>query len=127
MQTIISDKIVFCDCDDTLVMWNDNESFQSIDKQSIAIICPFQTKHDPLGEPKVYYLRPNYWTIGKLKELKAKGYTVVVWSAASYLWAEAVVKVLKLEEYVDFCMSKPDICIDDLPPNEWIRDLIYPR
>jgi hypothetical protein len=127
MQTIESDKIVFSDVDDTLLMWNDDKSFASIDPQSIGIVCPFQTRRDPFEEPKIYYLRPNHWTIGKLKDLKAKGYTVVVWSAAGWIWAEAVVKALKIEDIVDLVMSKPDICIDDLPPNEWIRELIYPR
>ena len=127
MQTIISDKIVFCDVDDTLVMWNNDLSFSAIDKKSTAFMCPFQAKRDPLGEPKWYYLRPNYKTIQYLKEYKAKGHTIVIWSAGSYLWAETVVKTLKLEDIVDFCMSKPDVCLDDLPPLEWIREIIYPR
>ena len=129
MQTIKSDRIVYCDVDDTLVKWDDNMSFTKLDKQSIAILDPFEdARRDPFEEPnKVYYLRPIWATIQYLKEYKAKGYTVVVWSAGSYLWAEAVVKALKLEEYVDFCMSKPDVCLDDLPPLEWIREIIYTR
>jgi len=128
MQTVKSNKILYCDVDGTLLMYNGNDgSFSAIDKQSIAIKCPFTENRDDHAVAKYYYLRPNHNTIQYLKDYKAMGYTIVVWSAASWVWAEAAVKALKLEDIVDYVMSKPDVVIDDLEPNEWIREQIWPR
>lgn len=45
---------------------------------------------------------------------------MVVWSAGGWDWAEAVVKTLKLENFVDLVISKPTWTYDDLQPSEFI-------
>ena len=113
MQIIENEQLVYFDCDDTLVMWFTN--------------CDPSEKID-INNPHYGYnmaLKPHKRHIELLKDHKARKYTVIVWSAAGYQWAEAVVKALKLEEYVDFCQSKPLKFVDDLPAQEILGSRIY--
>lgn len=41
------------------------------------------------------------------------GFVVIVWSTSGHEWAEQVVKALKLENEVDYVMSKPHRMFDD--------------
>lgn len=65
------------------------------------------------GSPGDYRV-PNLAAINYLKEMKDKGYSVVVWSRGGADWAEAVIKALKIEDYVDVVMDKIAIHMDDV-------------
>lgn len=105
----ITDKpIVYCDCDDTLVMWN------SQDVPADEIESGFILVEDYTGPVAVY---PHKKHIEMLRHFNARGHTVVVWSAGGSDWAEAVVKALHLEDIVDIVLPKPYWWIDDLPAN----------
>lgn len=58
---------------------------------------------------------PHHEHIERLKLHKAWGNGVVVWSRSGYEWAEAAVKALGLEQYVDICLAKPMYYYDDKP------------
>lgn len=97
------ERVVYVDCDDTLIIWEPN-------------------KYEHTEKDLVHYV-DNYgaWTFLKHQanidfviKLKRQGYGVVVWSAAGAEWAEKVVKLLKLEEVADVVLSKPEIALDDL-------------
>lgn len=108
MLTIQSDKIVFIDCDDTLIMWERSEYDGKLEPVTIKI-------ND--YESVVYKNQKNINLAIKLKKM---GYTLIVWSATGYEWANAVAKAVGLEEYVTACMSKPRYYIDDLESELWI-------
>lgn len=112
---ILKDKksVVCIDCDDTLVMWRQNSG------KEIPITLE--------GEGGfTEYLTPHEEHIQMLKDFKKVcRYTVIVWSQSGWDWAEAVVKALKLEEYVDVIMSKPSRHVDDLSCNLWMGQRIY--
>jgi phosphoserine phosphatase len=59
--------------------------------------------------------------IEDIKRHKARGHLVCVWSAGGSEWAEAAVKALKLEKYVDLVIAKPTWVIDDLEPNQFLK------
>lgn len=59
--------------------------------------------------------------IDLLKSYKARGYEVTVWSANGYQWAEEVVRVLRLETYVDHVATKPTKYVDDKDANTWMQ------
>lgn len=111
MQVINNDHVICFDVDDTLIMWNcvpfdeDSGAVQifDVDQKFSAWVIPHQEHID------------------LLKRYKAKGKVVIVWSQSGFEWVECVVKALKLEEYVDFCMTKPEKYIDDLNANEWME------
>jgi FMN phosphatase YigB (HAD superfamily) len=114
-KLIGNEQNVFFDCDDTLVMRNDNEW------------CPKPARLkfvEPLTE-EVYYLSPHIKHIQILKELYERGFTIIVWSAAGPAWAKVVVERLNLTEYVHYHMSKPVKFFDDLPANEILGTRVY--
>ncbi len=69
--------------------------------------------------------RPITRHIAALKLHKTRGHQVVVWSQGGSDWAEAVVKALKLEEYVDLIVPKPGWFFDDLRPEEFMDRRFY--
>lgn len=107
-----TNQLVAYDCDETLVMWNKGELY------SIPI-------DDPFIKGIINFVQPNEKHIELMKKHKARGFTVIVWSAQGVEWAEAVVKALKLEEFVDAVFSKPSAYVDDLPVTEWIGPRVY--
>lgn len=108
---------VYFDCDGTLVLWPDDfkEGFQ-IDKA-------IRFEH----EGSFYNLVPNETVIEKLKKRHKSGATIVVWSMGGAVWAREIVTKLGIEEYVEFCLSKPNIFWDDEPAKsfmgEWSRKI----
>lgn len=116
MKVARSEHTICFDCDDTLIMWDQNHTqpFEG----AVAVTCP----HDG----QVTYHRPHERHIGFLKKQYAKGYTVVVWSAGGVGWANAIVEALELQDHVDFVMSKPQKWVDDLSnPGDVLGTHIY--
>ena len=60
--------------------------------------------------------------IEELIRQKKSGTRIVVWSASGVQWAEAVVKSLGIEKYVDAVLSKPTRVYDDKDPIEWLPE-----
>ena len=117
-MVVIPDKnTIYCDVDDTLVMWH----------------C-WQGREDEIlifDEPrfKVINVIPHYRHVDILKKYKTMNkYNIVVWSQGGSAWAAAVVKKLGLEECVDVVLNKPwryydDLhCSDFMPPRSYEKD-----
>ena len=98
----------FFDCDDTLVMWSIPQDYKG---ELVTVQC--RNFSDTLV--------PNPHNILLLKKMAARGHSIVVWSGGGADWAEAVVKALELEDFVDVVTSKPQYYIDDIGnAKEWI-------
>lgn len=110
MQIYKNTKSAFFDCDSTLVMWEGDVSFEGKEKSVIEIKCPYDNG--------VIRLLPHSKHVQMLIGHARTGWSVVVWSAGGWEWAEAVVKALGVEQYVDIVMSKPVYAYDDLPLSE---------
>lgn len=95
MIVLRSDKVLYCDVDDTLVMWS------------------------PTGAS----YEPHIAHIDMIKKFKLRGQKVVVWSAGGYEWAERIVKELGLEIYVDLILCKPAWWADDLTAGEVLQEV----
>lgn len=111
MKVLRSDMIVFFDVDDTLIGWGKPE--------------PGPAEHwVQVQVPHWRGQTANHWIIKEnveaIKLHKSRGHIVVVWSAGGYEWAEAVVKALKMENYVDLVCSKPEWIYDDLEASVWM-------
>lgn len=114
----IPNESAYFDCDDTLIYWPTHKypgtmnikdpCLVKIGKEEEGIMCTPMEKH-----------------IAALKQHKAQGNSVIVWSAGGADWAEAVVKALGLEEYVDACMAKPAIYYDDLDCRQFMGSKTY--
>jgi predicted phosphatase len=116
MKTIDTESTVFIDVDETLVMW-DVEAKEYDTRRILEIKSPYD------GVSHVLYVHTGHIKI--LKDRKARGSFIVVWSAGGFAWAEAVVKALKLEKYVDLCMTKPHAYIDDKEAKDIMGERIY--
>jgi len=125
-----SNLTVYFDVDDTLIMWNATD--EQLDKDGVTIKCPSgytvvdeEVTHCPPWYAKVL---PHKKHIEQLIKHKMRKHMVVVWSAGGYDWAEAAVKALKLEQYVDLVVCKPTWAYDDMPAErivpkiQWMED-----
>lgn len=120
MKKIKNENIVAYDVDDTLVMWDhlfDRPHDNGLGEQAQAFIDPYDNSTN--------YLFPHKKHIALLRKHKGRGCYVRVWSAAGVEWAEAVIKQLGLEEFVDSVETKPSKYVDDLPGNEILGTRIY--
>ena len=101
-----NENIVCIDVDETLVLWTipPGRGSDCIMFNSFGV-----------GE----WLLPHEHHIKLLKQFKVRGHKVIVWSQGGPQWAAEVVRVLKLEDYVDVVMAKPKWIIDDLPASQW--------
>lgn len=113
MKVLEKDKVVYFDCDETLVIWN-------YPPEAVHCIMEF----DNYGFKE--YLVPNYRMMDTLKKNYSQGNHVIVWSQNGYKWAKEVVTKLGLTKYVHLVQSKPEILFDDLPPQDFIKRAYLP-
>lgn len=115
MLRVDNEMVCPFDVDDTLVIWD--RQCDSPGEGRIQI-------EDPYGHFTVF-LKPHTQHVRLLKQMKARGRYVIVWSGGGNLWAEAVIKALKLERYVDLVLTKPITYVDDLTCDKWMGSRIY--
>ena len=128
MVVIENEKCIFFDCDDTLIMWESQYVKEDDDGNlnTVNIASPFYSPSMYATTAPIYELVPHKKHIQSLKDCKQKNKnTVVVWSAGGWQWAEAVVKALGIEEFVDAVMEKPTMYVDDLPCKEFMGTRVY--
>lgn len=110
MQVIKSTRLVCFDVDETLALTERPYGFVS---NCIEDVETGQT----------------FWShdrhIKLLKQFKARGFTILVWSQGGAAWAKLVLKAYKIDKHVDFVMDKPTWVVDDLPVSAWIGPSIY--
>jgi FMN phosphatase YigB (HAD superfamily) len=97
--TTFYNPTVFFDIDDTLVMWDEN-----LKGDNVCIEIDGHLNHMVINK-------------GNLEELKrhgSRGIDVIVWSKGGVEWARAVVRALKIGNYVSAVMAKPFCYYDDL-------------
>lgn len=117
MKVVRNERITLVDVDETLVMHSDPSVIGGKFINSIEISDPYSSSFIKvwLNEPMIRILR----------EERRRGAHTIVWSKGGYAWAEAVIKALCLEEYVDTIMSKPFVYLDDKDVSEWLKDRVY--
>lgn len=108
MLLICADKVLACDIDDTLV-YNEKPEDQTFE-DGILI--------ESINHKQTVW--PDEEIIENLKNYKAKGYFIILWSQSGYEWVDAIAKALNLTTIADIGISKVSICLDDLPPSAWI-------
>lgn len=123
MVKIEGDEVIFCDVDETLVMWDMKENYYSQRPHPGCRLFNFVSKDFPNGI--VFSLLPHVIHIELLKKYKDQKKTIVVWSAGGVDWAEFVVKELGLQEHVDLVISKPLRYVDDLNCKAWMGNRVY--
>jgi phosphoserine phosphatase len=116
VKTIKSHRIVYFDVDDTLVVWN----WKELDPNCSILVSVSDPDSDFTAQ-----LMPHQRHIELLKQFKARGHTVVVWSAGGWRWAESAVKALGIEDLIDYVMSKPDWYVDDLHASSFMGGNVY--
>lgn len=113
MKIIETEQLLPFDVDDCLINWGKIPK----GRKAITFINPYD------GEQ--HYVTPNLANIKILKERKARGATILVWSQSGYKKAAAVVRALGIEQYVDYISSKPMAYVDDKPCELWMGERIF--
>ena len=116
MKTYLPEKSVYYDIDETLLLWTFEKTEENAHK---AIIV------DGVA------VLPNEPMIASLKRNKVRGFGIVVWTHSSASWAKKAIRLLKLDDYVDFITHKPCKYYDDMRCDEWmgvwINSKLYAR
>jgi hypothetical protein len=112
MNVLRNDHTVYFDVDETLVLWNVPPELAD---KTIAIGCDHFVEH----------VLPHEKHILQLKQHRARGHAIIVWSQGGHEWAEAVVIALGLQDYVDAVMRKPTWYYDDLKSSSFMGEPIY--
>lgn len=118
MKIIKNDLTVFVDVDDTLVDWVASNGLED---------TTHTTRHwwtDPLDDV-MKTIVANEANVRLLKEKSVRGWTVVVWSLGGAAHAASIVTALRLTDYVDYVIGKPQCIIDDKDPVEWLPKRIF--
>lgn len=113
MYVLHSTKAYFFDVDRTLVFTDQEVGAFEIRAQVSLTPVMFGGRE--------FFTHENH--IRLMKDLKARGHSVVVWSAGGGAWAEQVVRKLGLESVVDAVMTKPDGICDDKSVEEWLPEV----
>ncbi len=113
MKVVSQESIIVIDVDNTLIMWGKAKRGE----KAVHVTNPYDHKQETLRLHKGH--------IKVLKERHARGSYIIVWSAAGYQWANAVIRALGLEQYVDQIMTKPQMYIDDKQAHEILGERLY--
>jgi hypothetical protein len=125
MNVIPMNNPVYVDVDGTIVR---NLTYD--EKQGLAILdfCPnsMEIPH-PLRGNKNTVRVPMKANVELLRDMHARGRTIVVWSANGYQWAEAVCKALELDKLSPpiIVIEKPICYIDDLDAAQFMGHRIF--
>lgn len=114
MKIIHGEHNIMVDVDNTIALWDPKHKKPG--KGKLKFVDPY-TKN-------VLYLTPHNVHIRIIRQWKARGFKIFVWSMSGVMWAEEVVRVLGLEDAVDYVMSKPEKHVDDA---EKAQDIIGSR
>lgn len=109
MITLGGTRYVYFDVDNTLVF--SKSEFPEVKGPEVLIGGRRWTIHDA--------------HIEAMRDFKARGHTIVVWSAGGAEWAEKVIDNLHLEGVVDLCLGKPDWIWDDKEAAEFMPGRYY--
>lgn len=115
-KRIENEKLVYCDVDDTLIMWDYSKHKEEL-KDSDAVTITFYD-HDS-------YVYKNQKNINLLIKLAKMNYGIVLWSQTGAEYAEVVARKLGIDEFVTLYMTKPRYHIDDLPSSAWMGTRLW--
>jgi hypothetical protein len=110
-----NESTIWVDVDQTLIVYPTEGV--NYEKATLEVVNP----NDGVKERFI----PHAGHIKILKQRKGRGSHITVWSAGGYAWAEAVVKALGLEAYVDLICTKPHIYIDDKEAKDIMGERVY--
>lgn len=108
-----SEQNIGFDVDDTLILWRKPLEGE----ETIDIICPYD------GRSSTFVIHKPH--IKLLKDRKARGCSIKVWSQSGPKWAKAVVDALGLQDHVSHVEGKPFMIVDDLPASVWMPNNTY--
>jgi len=112
MIKIENERLLYCDCDDTLVQW-DISKYPEL--EDVDVTCYGYTTP----------LKINRKNINLIEKFVKLGYGIVVWSQSGADWAEAVSKAIGIGQFVEGYLTKPRYIMDDMPVDAWIGENVF--
>lgn len=118
-----SEFTVYCDVDRTLIT-KFSKGYEKTYHLSTELF-PNQIKIS--GE--LEHLNGTYeihmGNVNILKEYKARGYSIIIWSARGSSWAAKTADAVGLSEVADFYLAKPTKYIDDKHASEFMGEPLF--
>lgn len=111
MKVIKNPIIVPFDVDATLVSYD----VEGYDKRDLIKVG--------LSKKNQIWVKPIDVHVQRVKNHKASGHLIIVWSGSGYEWAQHIVEKLGLTQYVDIITVKPKWTYDDSPFDSWCKRL----
>jgi hypothetical protein len=108
-----TDRTLYVDVDETLVL----TKYPAELEEKTVMLEAF-----PGNKMRVL---PHHIHAATIREFKARGHAVIVWSAGGAKWARAVVELMNLQDCVDVIIGKPDWIIDDKPCTIWMGERFF--
>jgi len=102
---MVREDFIYFDVDETIILHQDKK-YKKLKKIKIR---------DPYDPTLVHTVSIHKSHVYWLKIMARRGSKIVVWSAGGRPWAQAVVDALGLNEFVSFCLGKPNAIYDDEP------------
>lgn len=84
---------------------------------TVKIVNPYN------GSEKTFVVHQEHLNL--LKDHKARGFKVTIWSNNGAKYAYAVGEALGIQDYVEWASAKPTKCCDDLTPDQYMPRSIY--
>lgn len=107
-----NEKLLYVDCDDSLIMWNISEY---PNEKALWIEC--------YSEPASVVV--NKKNINQVTKFYLLGYGIIVWSTTGAKWAKAVGNAVGIDKMVTAYLTKPRYHLDDKPCEEWMGPNVY--
>lgn|SRR3990167_322942 len=124
MLKLMNEIAVFYDVDETLILHHtkglaSNELYVANSDEKLLILS------DPYVPEVKHCVTAHKANVLMLKRHFAQGKATIVWSHGGVLWAETIVKVLGIEEFVTAIIPKLTTYCDDKEITKWGITNIY--
>jgi hypothetical protein len=115
MKAIKSEKVVLCDIDDTLLLYNSPGFSQFKKKVSVGDIQEVEFTFGENRKGRLHVYLPH---VSVLEAYRKNSYTIGIWGQGGFEYCESVILTLIDEMIIDkdliaFYMSKPEAILDD--------------
>jgi hypothetical protein len=119
---IRGEKTYFSDVDQTLILMDEFVNGIPPDIDQSKLIKVNNNKNKPGAW---VWAMPHYRHIEFLRQMAARGFAIIVWSAGGEDWADYIAGLVGIDDLIDATCGKPDWYADDKTPASFMQGRVY--